>query len=61
MQLFFKQIFIKRQNPAMVSKTLKLADMFLNNVSVWKIKCNMDISAAKVAYNTIFEENTNET
>jgi hypothetical protein len=45
----------------MVSKTLKLADMFLNNVSVWKIKCNMDISAAKVAYNTIFEENTNET
>lgn len=61
LQLFFKQIFIKRQNPAMVSKTLKLADMFLNNLSVWKIKCNMDISAAKVAYNTIFKENANET
>ena len=60
LQLFFQQIFISRDNIPMMIKTLKLADKFLKNVAVWKIKCNMDISAAKVAYDTIFKENTNE-
>lgn len=60
LQLFFRQILIPIRNPVAVSKTLKLANMFLNNVTVWKIKCNMDISAAEVAYNTIFKENNNE-
>ena len=54
LDLFFKQVILPRNNPNAISKTLKLANMFLNNVTVWKIKCNMDISAAKVAYDTIF-------
>ena len=54
LNLFFKQILIPLNEPILVSKTLKLANEFLNNVTVWKIKCNMDISAAEVAYNTIF-------
>ena len=60
LDLFFKQVILPRNNPNAISKTLNLANMFLNNVTVWKIKCNMDISAAEVAYNTIFKENTNE-
>jgi serine kinase of HPr protein (carbohydrate metabolism regulator) len=60
LDLFFKQVILPRNKPDSISKTLKLADMFLKNVTVWKIKCNMDISAAKVAYDTIFRENTNE-
>lgn len=60
LNLFFKQVILPRNKPDSISKTLKLANMFLNNVTVWKIKCNMDISAAKVAYDTIFKENTNE-
>ena len=60
LDLFFKQVILPRNKPDSISKTLKLADMFLKNVTVWKIKCNMDISAAKVAYDTIFKENTNE-
>ena len=60
LNLFFKQVLLPRNNPNAVLKALNLADKFLKNVTVWKIKCNMDISAAKVAYDTIFKENTNE-
>ena len=60
LNLFFKQILLPRTNPQAIAKTLNLADKFLKNVTVWKIKCNMDISAAQVAYDTIFKENNNE-
>ena len=58
--LFFKQIYLPKNDSNAVLKTLNLADRFLKSVTVWKIKCNMDISAAEVAYNTIFKENNNE-
>lgn len=61
LNLFFKQIHLPNNSSNLMLKTLSLADGFLKSVTVWKIKCNMDISAAEVAYNTIFEENTNET
>ncbi len=61
LELFFKQIFIPRRDKVLVSKTLKLLDLFLKNVTVWKIRCNTDIDAARVAYNTIFKEKQNET
>ncbi len=35
---------------------MQLVDRFLKNCEIWKIKCNMDISAAEVAYNTIFKK-----
>ena len=61
LHLFFKQIYIPKKDVSKTFKTLQMANMFLNNVTVWKIKCNMDISAAEVAYNTIFKENNDET
>ena len=55
----FNQFAIPRnQNGAVV--TLGLIDRLLKNCSIWKISCNMDISAAKVAYNTIFRSEENE-
>ena len=32
-------------------KTLKLIDLMVNNLKLYKLGCNMDISAAEVAYN----------
>lgn len=61
LDLFFKQIYLPKNDSSALLKTLSLADRFLKSVTVWKIKCNMDISAAEVAYNTIFKENNDET
>ena len=58
---FFDQIYLPKSEPIVISKMLSFANEFFKNITVWKIKCNMDISAAKVAYDTIFKENTNET
>ena len=53
----FNQLFIPR-DPAAALKTLELLDQLFKSVTVWIIKCNTDISAARTAYNTIFcEEN----
>lgn len=51
----FNQIFIPKE-PTAAFNTLNLLDNLLKNVNVWVIKCNTDISAAKIAYNTIFGE-----
>ncbi len=50
----FSQIFIP-EDPAAAIKTLELLDRLLKSVDIWVIKCNTDVSAAKTAYNTIFE------
>ena len=55
----FNQVFLP-QDPSGMTKTLKLIDMMLTECNLWLIKCNTDISAAEIAYNTIFarkEEN----
>jgi hypothetical protein len=55
----FNQVFLPH-DPSGTTKTLKLIDMMLTECNLWLIKCNTDISAAEVAYNTIFarkEEN----
>ncbi len=51
----FSQIFIP-DNPEAAQKTLELLDRLLNSCTIWNIKCNMDIEAAQIAYNTIFKE-----
>ena len=51
---FFNQIYIPKNNAESVANALKLADKFLNNVTIWRIKCNMDIEAAEIAFNTLF-------
>ena len=48
------------ENPLKKIKTLELMDLLMKNIGVWKIGCNMDISAAETVYNKIFEVKTNE-
>lgn len=55
----FSQVLIPR-NPDEATTTLALIDRLLKHCTLWRIKCNMDISAAKVAYNTIFGGNQDE-
>lgn len=55
-QLLFKQLHIPKNSAQSISKGLKFTNKFLSSVTVWKIKCNMDIEAAEVAYNTILGE-----
>ncbi|MBR6533488.1 MAG: hypothetical protein IKT44_03580 [Clostridia bacterium] len=52
----FSQIFIPNDALA-ATKTLELLNLLLNDCAIWKIKCNMDLEAAQIAYNTIFKEN----
>jgi len=35
---------------------MQLIDRFIKSCESWKIKCNMDIEAAEIAYNTIFKK-----
>lgn len=46
--------------PQKIMLTMELIDRILSSCKLWLIKCNMDISAAKTAYNTIFGGNKNE-
>ena len=49
----FNQVYMPK-NPAAAAKTVELINRLMGSVKLWKIKCNMDPSAAQVAYNTIF-------
>lgn len=51
----FNQIFIPK-DPAAAFNTLSLIDKIFKETDIWVIKCNTDIEAAKIAYNTIFKE-----
>ena len=52
----FSQIFVPN-NVLATTKTLELLNTLLEKCTIWKIKCNTDIEAAQIAYNTIFKEN----
>ncbi len=51
--LIFNQIIFP-DNPDDILKLLDMIDKLLRSCSLWKIKCNMELSAAQCAYNTIF-------
>lgn len=51
----FNQVYMPK-DPVAVMKTMALIDRTLSVCKLWKITANMDISAAKTAYNKIFEE-----
>ena len=51
--LIFNQVYMPK-DPMAVANTMQLINRFINCCSIWKIHCNMDISAAETAYNTIF-------
>ena len=49
----FNQVYMPK-DPAAAAKTVELINRLMGSVKLWKIKCNMDPSAAQVAYHTIF-------
>ena len=51
--LLFKQLYIPKE-PAAAACALALANRLISSCKLWLIRCNMDISAAKTAYNAIF-------
>lgn len=53
--LLFNQIYMP-SNPINAVAAMQLVDRLLKNCKLWKIRCNMDISAAETAYNTIFNK-----
>ena len=53
--LIFNQVYMPK-DPLAVLATMQLINRFISSCTLWKIKCNMDISAAEVAYKTIFPE-----
>ncbi len=62
LDLIMDQIVLPN-NSGDVYKVLGLIDELMNHCKIWLIKCNMDISAAETAYETIIVEgaNINET
>lgn len=54
-EFLMKQIYMP-MDPQMRIKTLELIYRIAEKVKFWKIKCNMELDAAEVAYNTIFEK-----
>ena len=50
--MLLQQVY-RPQNPLQMAKTLKLVDRLAANTELYKLACNMDIEAAKVAYNAM--------
>jgi hypothetical protein len=48
---FMGQIYINKDNPTFLVKTLRLADKVLSDVPLYELRCNMDPSAADMAKN----------
>lgn len=53
--LMFNQVYMPK-DPAAAANTIVLINRLISDCRLWKIKCNMDISAAETAYRTIFGE-----
>ena len=51
--LLFKQLYIPR-DPATAASGLALTNKLITSCKLWRIRCNMNISAAQTAYNAIF-------
>ncbi|MBP0960981.1 MAG: hypothetical protein J5864_02465 [Oscillospiraceae bacterium] len=50
--MLLQQVY-RPKDPVQMTKTLKLIDKMAANVGLYKLACNMDIEAAKVAYNAM--------
>ncbi len=51
--LLFNQTYMPR-DPAAVAATMAMMNRLINSCRLWRIRCNMDISAAETAYKAIF-------
>ncbi len=54
----FNQVYMPK-DPIAVMNTMQLIDRLLSCCKLWTIHCNMELDAAKIAYNTIFESMRN--
>ncbi len=54
--LIFNQVYMPK-DPVAVANTMQLIDRLLSCCKLWKIHCNMEDEAAKIAYDTIFRQN----
>lgn len=50
--MLLQQVY-RPQSPLQMAKTLKLVDKLAEGVDLYRLACNMDIEAAKVAYNAM--------
>lgn len=48
------QVYMPKENPMAIMKTIELINRLITSCKLWKINCNMEPEAAKVAYDTIF-------
>lgn len=46
---FMGQIYMNKDNPLTLTRTLRLADKVLSDIPLYEFRCNMDISAADMA------------
>lgn len=53
--LIFNQVYMPKDSAAVI-KTIELINRLISCCSLWKIKCNMEIEAAQIAYNKIMED-----
>lgn len=53
--LILNQVYMPNE-PMAAFATINLINRLVSGCNLWKIKCNMDISAAETAYNTIFNK-----
>ena len=53
--LIFNQVYMPK-DPKAVAATMQLINRFIGCCELWRIHCNMDISAAETAYRAIFKE-----
>ncbi len=53
------QVYMPRNTESLIL-TMELINKLLSSCRLWKIKCNMEPSAAETAYNAIFGGNKNE-
>ncbi|MBR6509956.1 MAG: hypothetical protein IKT38_05055 [Clostridia bacterium] len=51
----FKQVYMPT-DPIATSKTAEHINRLLNSCKLWRIRCNMELDAAEVAYGTIFRQ-----
>ena len=50
--MLVQQVY-RPQNPQKLMKTLQLIDIFSENAELYRLGCNMNISAAETAYNAM--------
>ena len=53
--LIFNQVYMPK-DPRALTTTISLINRLLSSCKIWVVHCNMDVSAAKIAYETIIND-----